>query len=59
LKIALELNDPWPLVGLLGFIPIDWRDKAYDFIARHRKDWFKQTDACEVPDPKIRERFLA
>lgn len=59
LKIALDLDEPWPLAGLLGFVPIDWRDSVYEFICRHRRQWFKSPDACSTPPIAVRERFLA
>jgi predicted DCC family thiol-disulfide oxidoreductase YuxK len=59
LRIALELPDPWPLVGSLIFLPAEWRDSAYDYVARHRKVWFKPVDACRAPTAAQREQFLA
>jgi predicted DCC family thiol-disulfide oxidoreductase YuxK len=58
LRIATELTEPWPLAGVLIFLPAEWRDAAYDFIARHRKQWFKPPDACRTPTPQEREQFL-
>jgi predicted DCC family thiol-disulfide oxidoreductase YuxK len=58
LRIATELPDPWPLAGLLVFLPVGLRDTAYDFIARHRKQWFKPRQACRMPTPEERERFV-
>ena len=57
-RILHELPDPLPLAGLLIFVPPSLRDGAYDFIARHRKQWFKSQD-CRVPTEQERERFLA
>ena len=59
LRIALELPDPWPLLGSLIFLPAEWRDSAYDYVARHRKVWFKPVDACRAPTDAQREQFLA
>ncbi len=50
LRIAMELPDPWPLAGILIFIPAELRDQAYDFIARHRKQWVKAPDSCRVAE---------
>jgi predicted DCC family thiol-disulfide oxidoreductase YuxK len=58
LRIALELPDPWPLLGSLIFLPAHWRDAAYDYVARHRKIWFKPVDACTPPSDAQREQFL-
>jgi predicted DCC family thiol-disulfide oxidoreductase YuxK len=59
LRIVLELPDPWPLLGSLIFLPAAWRDSAYDYVARHRKVWFKPVDACRTPSATQREQFLA
>jgi predicted DCC family thiol-disulfide oxidoreductase YuxK len=58
LRIARELRFPWPLVCALIVIPRPIRDWAYDLIARHRYRWFGRQDACMVPTPAIRARFL-
>jgi predicted DCC family thiol-disulfide oxidoreductase YuxK len=55
LRIVVELPEPWPLAGVLVYIPESLRDAAYDFIARHRKP----ADACRTPTPEQREQFLA
>jgi predicted DCC family thiol-disulfide oxidoreductase YuxK len=57
LLIAVELDAPWPLAGLLGHVPLHLRDAAYDWIARHRRQWFK-SDQCPVPSAEMRERFI-
>ncbi len=58
LRIALELPEPWPLAGICSFIPAFLRDDLYDFVARHRKQWFKPPDACRQPTEAEREQFL-
>jgi predicted DCC family thiol-disulfide oxidoreductase YuxK len=57
LLIAVELDTPWPLAGLLGHLPLHLRDAAYDWVARHRKQWFK-SDQCPIPTAEERERFV-
>ena len=57
LRIATELPEPWPLAGALVFLPVSWRDAAYDFVSRHRKKWFKPRE-CRVPTAEERDRFL-
>lgn len=45
--------------GLLKVIPRWIRDPAYDLIARNRYRLFGRTDACMIPSPADRARFLA
>jgi predicted DCC family thiol-disulfide oxidoreductase YuxK len=59
LRICMDLPEPWPLVGVMVFIPESLRNLAYDFVARHRKQWFKSPDACRAPTADEREQFLA
>jgi predicted DCC family thiol-disulfide oxidoreductase YuxK len=36
LFVARTLGFPWSLAGVFGLFPRMWRDRTYDFIARHR-----------------------
>ena len=58
LRILRQLSGLWPLLYLLILIPAPIRDLAYNLIARNRYRWFGRTNACFVPTPEIRERFL-
>ncbi len=58
LRIATELDSPWPLAGLLALVPRHLRDDAYDFVARHRTQWFGRKAECRVPTDAERARFL-
>jgi predicted DCC family thiol-disulfide oxidoreductase YuxK len=41
------------------FIPPPLRDAVYDYVARNRIKWFgRPPDACRLPSPDERERFL-
>ncbi len=58
LEIARSLNSPWPLLGLLRFLPLKLRDYVYDFIARNRYRWFGKKATCMIPTADIKNRFL-
>jgi predicted DCC family thiol-disulfide oxidoreductase YuxK len=58
LRIARRLSGAWPLLGALLVVPRPLRDWAYDVVARRRYGWFGRADACMVPTPALRERFL-
>ena len=45
-------------LGRLKVVPHWLRDPAYDLIARNRYRLFGRTDACMVPTPEERARFL-
>lgn len=58
LKVAARLAFPWPLCGVGWLIPAFVRDAAYRWIAKNRYRWFGQKEACWIPSPEIRARFL-
>jgi predicted DCC family thiol-disulfide oxidoreductase YuxK len=58
LRIARRLRFPWLLLYGFVVVPRFLRDAVYDFVARHRYRWFGKQDACMVPTPELRERFL-
>ena len=58
LRIARWLRPPWPLLSWLLLVPKPIRDAVYGVIARNRYRWFGRTDACRLPTPELRRRFL-
>jgi predicted DCC family thiol-disulfide oxidoreductase YuxK len=58
LRVANVLGWPWSAAGVLHFLPSSWLDAAYDLLARHRHEILGRTEACIVPPPQDRERFL-
>lgn len=39
-------------------IPAFIRDAFYNFIARNRYRWFGRQDACRIPTPELKAKFL-
>lgn len=58
LRIARSLSFPWPFLSIFLIMPEKLRDWAYDFIGQRRYKWFGKMDACWVPDPAYKDRFL-
>jgi predicted DCC family thiol-disulfide oxidoreductase YuxK len=58
LRIAHGLGGPWKLLGIFRLIPRLLRDRAYRLIARNRYRWFGKMEACWLPTPELRGRFL-
>lgn len=44
---------------LLRLVPRFIRNIGYDIIARNRYRWWGKQDACIVPTPDVRDRFIA
>jgi predicted DCC family thiol-disulfide oxidoreductase YuxK len=58
LRCAQLLGAPWSWSRVLRVIPRALRDAVYDFVAYRRYRWFGKKDACPIPRPEWRERFV-
>jgi predicted DCC family thiol-disulfide oxidoreductase YuxK len=58
LRICRRLVGAWKLFYIFWLIPKPLRDYVYDFVAKHRYQWFGKRDCCLMPTPDIRARFL-
>ena len=58
LRIARRLRRLWPVLYVFIVVPPFIRDAVYDFVGRHRYQWFGKRDTCWLPDPELRRRFL-
>lgn len=58
LRVMRRLPWFWKPVQLFWIIPPFIRNAVYDFIARNRYRWFGKKEACMVPTPQMRNRFL-
>jgi predicted DCC family thiol-disulfide oxidoreductase YuxK len=59
LLVARRLSGAWPLLYSFMIVPKPIRDAVYGFIARNRYRWFGKRDACMLPTPELKTRFLA
>jgi len=57
---AAELLGGWhrPLAKVLRIFPRGLRDWVYDTIAANRYRWFGKRDACMLPRPEWKGRFV-
>jgi predicted DCC family thiol-disulfide oxidoreductase YuxK len=58
LRIASGVGAPWRWLAVLRLLPRGLRDAAYGWVARGRYRWFGRLDACPLPPPELRDRFL-
>ncbi len=58
LEIARHLSGAWPLMYALIMVPPFLRNVVYNWIARNRYKWFGKKDACMIPTPELRARFI-
>ncbi len=59
LRLAKLLGWPYRLGVLFRGLPLFLRDGIYDWVARNRYRWFGKNEACMLPRPEWRARFLA
>lgn len=59
LRVARRLDGAWKLFYGFIIVPAFIRDFFYKLFARNRYKMFGKQDACMLPTPEIRARFLA
>lgn len=59
LRIARGMDAPWPLLWPLVMVPRPVADFLYGLVAKHRYRIFGKLDACMIPPPEVRARFLS
>jgi predicted DCC family thiol-disulfide oxidoreductase YuxK len=59
IAIARQVGGVWSaLAAIASIVPAKLRDALYDQVARVRYRVFGRYDACPVPPPEVRTRFL-
>jgi len=58
LALVGRLPAPWRWIRALRVVPRPIRDAAYGWIARNRYRLLGKRDACMVPSPEVRARFI-
>jgi predicted DCC family thiol-disulfide oxidoreductase YuxK len=58
LHVAHYLDGGWKALGWLRIFPRFLRNAVYRIVARYRYRWFGRQDACMLPTPALKQRFL-
>ena len=58
LRMLKHLGGGWSLFYAFMILPKFIRDVVYNWVARNRYKWFGKQDACMIPTPELKERFL-
>lgn len=58
LKVLKHLPWYWQWAQVFWLVPQSLRDLAYNWIARNRYKWFGKMEACMIPTPGLKNRFL-
>ncbi|AJR04178.1 thiol-disulfide oxidoreductase [Siansivirga zeaxanthinifaciens CC-SAMT-1] len=58
LYISKALNFPLNLLFVFIIVPAFIRDGVYNVIAKNRYKWFGKKEACMIPTPELKNKFL-
>lgn len=58
LTIAKNLSGIYSLLGYLNFIPNSIKNIVYDYIAKNRYKLYGKKEACMIPTPELKAKFL-
>lgn len=58
LKIGISFGGAWKILNVLNLIPSKLRDIVYDWVARNRYSWYGKKNACMIPTPEVKDKFL-
>lgn len=58
LMIGKSFGGFWSLLAIFEWIPENFRNSVYDYIAKNRYKWYGKKDACMIPTPELKVKFL-
>ncbi len=58
LQIGKQLKGYRTISSLLYLLPSGLRNIVYDFIAQNRYKWYGKKEACMIPAPELKAKFL-
>lgn len=58
LRIAKELKSWYKILYIFIKIPNGIKNGVYDFIAKNRYKWYGKKEACMIPTPELKKKFL-
>ena len=58
LRIAKHLSGGWPILYGFIIVPKIIRNAVYDYIAKHRYQWYGKKESCMIPTPELQAKFL-
>ncbi|MGB5419482.1 thiol-disulfide oxidoreductase DCC family protein [Algibacter sp.] len=58
LKIASQLSFPTNLIAIFLIVPNFIRNWVYGYIAKNRYKWYGKKEACMIPTPELKSKFL-
>lgn len=58
LEIASEIGGVYSLLSVFKILPKGLSNVVYDYVAQNRYKWYGKKDACMLPTPEMKAKFL-
>lgn len=58
LEVMRVLGGKWSMLYVFKLVPTFLRDAMYKFISKNRYRWFGKQNACRMPTPELKAKFL-
>jgi predicted DCC family thiol-disulfide oxidoreductase YuxK len=58
LRLARHFGGFWRVLYIMVYVPAPLRDAVYRWVGSNRYRWFGQAEACMIPTPALKARFL-
>jgi predicted DCC family thiol-disulfide oxidoreductase YuxK len=58
LRLARHFGGFWRVLYIMVYVPAPLRDVVYRWVGANRYRWFGQAEACMIPTPALKARFL-
>lgn len=58
LKVIKSFGGLYSLFGIFEYLPESIRDAVYDYVAKNRYKWYGKKEACMIPTPELKDKFL-
>jgi len=58
LHIAKGMSGIFTFATIFRIIPASLRDSIYDYVAKNRYKWYGKKEACMIPTPEVKAKFL-
>lgn len=59
IRIVKELGGMYSFLSLFSVFPNAVLNYVYDYIAKNRYQWYGKKEACLIPTPELKAKFLA
>ncbi|MCK8142613.1 DUF393 domain-containing protein [Flavobacterium sp. I-SCBP12n] len=57
-EIAKELGGLFSIIPIFSFLPTSLTDSLYDYVAKNRYKLYGKKEACMIPTPSLKSKFL-